>query len=379
MSKSKKSLIVVLVGLILIGVGFFIHLTNRYRLIFIIVGFITQIVGMVMYRKHKLILIPILTIIFAGSLVAIDYLLVANFEKLPLLAIRNTISSNTKIYNGLFYRVWKCNISDKEMYIDKYYKSNFYCDSKELETIDINEFLLHFEKKYKEYRNDFVKIEGKISEIQGLKSLEMKAYELEVDKLNGYVTFDDNVKLRFVFNGDYEKLSNYSVYDNVKVIGRVTKMEYDENDIYTITLVDSKIVSSGLYNDFEVLVTEDKKCETGNRIYYENKDQKYYFNCLNDIDIKYSEEDIYELNYLLQDNKIKLEDLYKKANSQDTYDDGGSTIYRYDNFSILKCNTIEGNKDIIFGDTNLTKTSEMCYTDITIPDAKEIEEWFYEN
>ena len=61
------------------------------------------------------------------------------------------------------------------MYIDKYYKSNFYCDSKELETIDINDFLLHFEKKYRKYRNDFVKIEGKISEIQGIKSLEMKA------------------------------------------------------------------------------------------------------------------------------------------------------------------------------------------------------------
>ncbi len=374
MSKNKKSLIVVLIGLLLIGIGFFIHLTNRYRLIFIVIGFIVQITGMVMYRKKKIILIPILTIIFASSLIIIDYLLVANFERLPLLAIRNTISSNTKIYNATFYRVWKCNISDKKMYIDKYYKSNFYCDSKELETIDINDFLLHFEKKYRKYRNDFVKIEGKISEIQGIKSLEMKAYEFEVDKLNGYVTFDDNVKLRFIFNGNYEKLSNYSVYDNVKVIGRVVKMEKDDNDTYTISLVDSKIVSSGLYNDFEVLVDKDKKCTTGTQIYYQTKDQKYYFNCLNAIDIKYSEEDIYELSYLLQDNKIKLEDLYKKASSQEVYDDGGSTLYHYDEFSILKCNTTEGNKDIIFGNTNLTKTADMCYTNVEIPDAKEIED-----
>ncbi len=374
MSKLKKSLIVVLIGLVLIGIGFFIHLTNRYRLIFIVVGFITQIVGMVMYRKRKYLLVPILTIIFASSLIIIDYLLVANFDRLPLLAIRNTISSNTKIYNAAFYRVWKCNISDKKMYIDKYYKSNFYCDSKELETIDINDFLLHFEKKYRKYRNDFVKIEGKISEIQGIKSLEMKSYKFEVDKLNGYVTFDDNVKLRFNFNGNYEKLSTYSVYDNVKVIGRVVSMEHDEEDVYTINLVDSKIVSSGRYDDFEIIVDEDNKCSTGTRMYYETKDQKYYFNCLNAIDIKYSEEDIYELNYLLQDNKIKLDDLYKKANSQDVYDDGGSTLYHYDNFSILKCNTTEGNKDVIFGDTNLTKSADMCYTDVSIPDAKETEE-----
>ena len=230
MSNNKKSIIIVIIGLLLIGVGFFIHLTNRYRLVLITIGFITQIVGMVIYRKKKLILIPILVLIFASSLVIIDYLLVANFNRLPVLAIRNTISSNTKIYNGAFYRVWKCNIADKEMYIDKYYKSNFYCNSKELQTIDINDFLLHFEKKYKKYKNDFVKIEGKISEIKGIKSLEMKAYEFEVDKLNGYVKFDDNIKLKFLFNGDYEKLSTYSLYDNVKVIGRVVKMEEEEDE-----------------------------------------------------------------------------------------------------------------------------------------------------
>lgn len=374
MSKNKKSLIVVLIGLLLIGIGFFIHLTNRYRLVFILLGFIIQIIGMVMYRKKKLILVPILVIIFASSLIIIDYLLVANFDRLPVLAIRNTISSNTKIYNGAFYRVWKCNISDKKMYIDKYYKSNFYCDSKELKTTDINDFLLHFEKKFKKYKNDFVKIEGKISEIQGLKSLDMKSYKFEVDKLNGYVTFDDNVKLRFLFNGDYEKLSTYSLYDNVKVIGRVVKMEQDEDDTYTITLVDSKIVSSNLYEDFEFLVNNDKKCYTGNRVYYENKDQKYYFNCLNEIELKYSEEDIYELNYLLQDNKIKMEDIYKKANNVDNHDEEGYSIYHYNDFSILKCNTKEGNKDIIFGNTSLAKTDEFCYSNIVPEDAKEIEE-----
>ena len=374
MSNNKKSIIIVIIGLLLIGVGFFIHLTNRYRLVLITIGFITQIVGMVIYRKKKLILIPILVLIFASSLVIIDYLLVANFNRLPVLAIRNTISSNTKIYNGAFYRVWKCNIADKEMYIDKYYKSNFYCNSKELQTIDINDFLLHFEKKYKKYKNDFVKIEGKISEIKGINSLEMKAYEFEVDKLNGYVKFDDNIKLKFLFNGDYEKLSTYSLYDNVKVIGRVVKMEEEEDETYTITLVDSKIVSSNLYDEFDFLVNQDKKCYTGTRVYYENKDQKYYFNCLNEIEIKYSEEDIYELNYLLQDNKIKMEDIYKKANSQETNEEGGYSIYHFDDFNILKCNTQEGNKDIIFGNTKLTKTDEFCYTDPTPKDVKEIED-----
>lgn len=374
MSKNKKSLIIVLIGLLFLGIGFFIHLTNRYRLALITIGFIIQIIGMVIYRKNKIILIPILIFIFASSLIMIDYLIVINFDRLPVIAIRNTISSNTKIYNASFYRVWKCNISDKNMYIDKFYKSNFYCDSKELKKQDINDFLLHFENKYHQYKNDFVKIEGKISEIQGLKSLDLKAYEFEVDKLNGYVVFDDNVKLRFLFNEDYDKLANYSVYDNIKIIGRIVDMVKDENDQYTIILKDSKIVSTDLYDEYEVIVDKDNKCNSGTQLYYENKDQKYYFNCLNRIDIKYSEEDIYELNYLLQDNKINLNDLYKKANNKEEYDDGGSVLYQYDDFSILKCNTLEGNNDIIFGNTNLSKTEEFCYTDTTPLESTEVVE-----
>ena len=372
MRKYQKMIITVLIGLLLIGVGFFIHLTNRYRLLFILSGFIIQIIGMVMGRKKKIILIPLLVLIFGFSLIYIDYLFVKNFERLPVLAIRNTISSNTKIYNGFLYRVWKCNISDQKIYIDNYYKSNFYCSSKELKNNDVNEFLLHFEKKYKEYKNDFVKIEGKISEIQGLKSLDLKAYDKEVDKLNGYVTFDDNVKLRFLFNEDYEDLANYSLYDNVKVIGRIVSLTKDENDLYTITLKDSKIVSTKLYDDYEVLVEEDNKCSSGTKLYYEKDGQKYYFNCLNKIDIKYSEEDIYELNYLLQDNKIKLDDLYKKASSEETLAEGEVKLYHYDNFSILKCQTLKGNNDIIFGNTNLSYTDEFCYTDETPEESNEV-------
>ena len=370
----KSKIISIVVGLLLIVVSFVIPLSNRYRLILLIVGFILQIVGMLLEVKAKKVIAPILIVLYAGLLVLIDYVFVLKMNKLPILAIRNTVSANTKIYNGLFYRVWKCNISDEKIYVDKLYKSPFYCDDKELKKIDINEFLLHFEQKYKKYRNHFVKIEGKISEIEGLNYLEMKAYEFEVDKMNGYVVFDDNVKLRFKFNGPYEKLADYSVYDTVKVIGRVYDLDKNENDEYTINLKDSSILPTDVYDDFEIIVDANNNCSNEMNLYYQDKDNKYYIDCLNNMQIKYSQEDIYDLKYILQDKKVTLEDLYKKALEKEEYDDGGSVLYKFDNFNILKCNTTEGNKDIIFGNKTLVKTGQYCYTDTSPKESDEVVE-----
>ena len=51
MSKNKKSILIVILGLILIGIGFLIHLTNRYRLLLIILGFIIGIFLMICISK----------------------------------------------------------------------------------------------------------------------------------------------------------------------------------------------------------------------------------------------------------------------------------------------------------------------------------------
>lgn len=144
--KNKKNYIVIAIGLILIGIGFLIHLTNRYRLGFIILGLIIQIIGMSIGVKKKWLVVPIITVIFSASLVLIDYIFVTHFDKLPVIAYRQRISKKAKIYNAPLYRVWKCDISDDKMYIDKFYKSNFYCDSSVLPKKSINDFVLHFEK-----------------------------------------------------------------------------------------------------------------------------------------------------------------------------------------------------------------------------------------
>lgn len=64
------------------------------------------------------------------------------------------------------------------------------------------------------------------------------------------------------------------------------------------------------------------------------------------------------LSNLLQ-NKISIDDIIKEMSYVDSLNDGGSAIYHSDNkrlskteFYIIKCNTLEGNKDIYITDSN---------------------------
>lgn len=69
--------------------------------------------------------------------------------------------------------------------------------------------------------------------------------------------------------------------------------------------------------------------------------------------------------YLLKDallqNKITMDEIIEKANDDlknnkitgDTYKDGGSMIYQYSDYTIIKCHTLDGNKDVYIGTTEM--------------------------
>lgn len=64
----------------------------------------------------------------------------------------------------------------------------------------------------------------------------------------------------------------------------------------------------------------------------------------------------------LLNNKITMNEIIQKANqdlkdkkiSGDMYRDGGSMIYQYKNYTIIKCHTIDGNRDVYIGTPELT-------------------------
>ena len=66
----------------------------------------------------------------------------------------------------------------------------------------------------------------------------------------------------------------------------------------------------------------------------------------------------YSLKEALLKNKISIEEILKKASedfpNSPSYDDGGSVEYHYENYTIIKLNTLDGNRDVYFGPKNMT-------------------------
>ena len=63
----------------------------------------------------------------------------------------------------------------------------------------------------------------------------------------------------------------------------------------------------------------------------------------------------------LLENKITMEEIIAKANQDekgkkikvDMYKDGGSMEYHYENYTIIKFHTIDGNRDVYIGTKDL--------------------------
>ncbi len=72
----------------------------------------------------------------------------------------------------------------------------------------------------------------------------------------------------------------------------------------------------------------------------------------------------YSLKEALLENRITMEEIIAKANQDekegiikvDMYKDGGSMEYHYKNYTIIKCHTLDGNRDVYIGTKDLKLT-----------------------
>lgn len=124
------------------------------------------------------------------------------------------------------------------------------------------------------------------------------------------------------------------------------------------------------------------KVLNNNEINENNEEYNLYYYGFAEINIILGENDVMPLKEALLSGKITLEEIIEKANKDvakteeqyskveehqnipqiypysDIYKDGGSKMYYYEKYNILKCNTLSGNKDIYIG------ISEMKINDV---------------
>lgn len=101
-------------------------------------------------------------------------------------------------------------------------------------------------------------------------------------------------------------------------------------------------------------IEEKADCIKEKILYHEENGLKYYTSCLN----KITDHNGKDLKALLDAKKITFSDIFSTYKKEPiTFSDGGSKEYYYDNLNIIKCHTINGNRDVIIG-TSLADINE---------------------
>lgn len=86
----------------------------------------------------------------------------------------------------------------------------------------------------------------------------------------------------------------------------------------------------------------------------------------------------YEFDKSIQEKQIALDEILNEMEIYAELNDGGTKIYRNnnnlkyfnDNYIIIKCNTIDNNKDIYIGDSTMKYVQSFCKFDSTEPEIK---------
>ncbi len=322
----KKRLIVLLgLGLTLMIVPFLINIYSIFRIISLVLGIILITVSLCLKKKRNIfyiILVPLIMLVFSYG---IDTLLFYTLKRVPVFSYAIKSSDKMRTYNSFFYRVFDCN---GNLTLDYGYTKNYVCSNDCLDAININSFMQDAEESFKKYHHKFVHIYGKISKITGNENIELASFTQGDDTLNGYVNFNLNNIL--IVNTD-ENLSKYRIYDYVDVYGKVTSINDGK-----ITLTNTKLVASDIYDtySFEIIASDDNKLT--NLV----KEKDYYYYGLNTINVKYDGNNIYELSYLLTDDRFKFDDLIKGKEYEVFKNEEDVEVakkYKLEKFDLLEC------------------------------------------
>ena len=108
----------------------------------------------------------------------------------------------------------------------------------------------------------------------------------------------------------------------------------------------------------DIIMSIDNNCEFDKTFYAEGKNNKFYTSCLNEIKIQLSDNKLFELNKLLDDNDINLNDLIKSSNEKITLEN--SILYQIDNLAFIVCE----NNEVIFGNYDSLEKSDYCEVSI---------------
>ena len=284
-------------------------------------------------------IIVILGIVFF----VIDYNRVQKQEK-PIFCIQNPagviLDGGTIEYFGLGYKV-----------IDFHTLAGF--DDIKIGTwfMDYNDF----KEEIKEHEKRFE---------EEMRKEEYSFFGKVIESTSKYIIVEPNENEEIRKSADKISIGLGENNDTLYEIGTNIKITYDGTvmESYPAQVNATKIELKSADN-FEIIFKERQQTDSYNRIYAildKSETDKYNYSIYayeGSVNIVIDEQE-YTLREALLENKITMEEVIAKANKDFpdviTYDDGGSVEYHYENYTIIKFHTLDGNRDVYIGTKNMT-------------------------
>lgn len=312
-----------------------------------------------MNKKRIIIIIVLILAVILGLLIsgiipkqiarisATNYLK-KNFPKMQLEYVDIEWSSSFGGYSIKF--------KDENNEIHSYIMSNKYFP------VSLGQGLFGFEE---EYRNKYNNPDANNNEKYAF-------YGKIIEANRNYIIVEPNEYEDEGRSADKISINLGEINDALYTVGTNVKITYDGNimECYPAQVKATNIELKSA-EDFEILFNAKQPMESY-KIYTildKSETTKYNYTIYGydgSASIKIDGKD-YSLRDALLQNKITMEEIIAKANkdledqkiSGDMYKDGGSMIYKYDNYTIIKCHTLDGNRDVYIG------TKEMTLNDVS--------------
>ena len=349
MSVVSKRLISMILGTALLAISLLMSKFNLIRAIFCILSIIILTYSFSLERTNKKLFVPLFIIIFSLFVICLDYLVVGMFKKTPILTYSIVSSDSGKVYNALGYRVWKC--SDNTFKLDPLYKLGYYCDKKTMSSESINNVLDKLAKNIDDYKDNYVKITGRVTGVIDEKTFYMSTFK----EINNEIEYNEDYKLIVEFNVKSSNVYNLERDSVVTVLGRINKKE--NNNIY---MNDASFTSDAQKSGSVTLKAEvDSKCEFDKELWFEADETIYYRSCIQDVNITINNNQ-YSISDALKNKYISLDDLKNKSIGRLTNPSkDNSNLYKFQDFNMLVCDE-SYSKDVIIGKNTMSLDDGYC-------------------
>lgn len=131
-------------------------------------------------------------------------------------------------------------------------------------------------------------------------------------------------------------------------------------------------------NVTDIRLNMNNDCNNKARLILKQKDRNIYTYCLDNMKIIIGDKEENLKTFIETDDKA-IDKIIDTLELEEIYLDGGTKLYKGDNLTLVKCHTLDGNKDVYIGDQNMEFKQNFCdnnnYTFVRTYTVKSIKEY----